>query len=263
MKTTMITFIILGLSLCNSAIAESEKKSATPEEIQARKEQFLKNTGGFVRKPNSGGGKVVFIDAQDRFAHEEIVSVATTLGDSYHIDVESVKKTTLSIADAKDAIKTTGAKAGVIATSLGSNEPALIVLPDECCALVNVAAFPPDAKSGLLRRQILRGFAAAAGAMTSQVNPSLMSSFSNTKKLESFPVEEVPADVALRVRTYLRTLGVVPYVTTTYKHAVREGWAPAPTNDVQQAIWDKVKAEQAQIPTKPLKITPDMKPQGK
>ncbi len=28
---------------------------------------------------------------------------------------------------------------------------------------------------------------------------------------------------------------------TTYKQAVKEGWAPAPTNDIQRAVWDSVK----------------------
>ena len=37
--------------------------------------------------------------------------------------------------------------------------------------------------------------------------------------------------------------------------ACREGWASAPTNDVQKAIWDKVRA----IPDKPLTIEYDPK----
>lgn len=32
---------------------------------------------------------------------------------------------------------------------------------------------------------------------------------------------------------------------TTYLQAVKEGWAPAPTNDIQRAVWDKVKADMA------------------
>jgi hypothetical protein len=29
---------------------------------------------------------------------------------------------------------------------------------------------------------------------------------------------------------------------TTYRNAVMEGWAPAPTNDIQRAVWDAVKS---------------------
>lgn len=38
-----------------------------------------------------------------------------------------------------------------------------------------------------------------------------------------------------------------------YRLAVVEGWAPAPTNQYQQAIWDKIH----QLPTEPIKIKPE------
>ena len=44
---------------------------------------------------------------------------------------------------------------------------------------------------------------------------------------------------------YLGALGVVPAETATYRQACREGWAPAPTNDVQRAIWDRYRAAPA------------------
>ena len=46
---------------------------------------------------------------------------------------------------------------------------------------------------------------------------------------------------------------------TNYRTAVKEGWAPQPTNDVQKAIWDKVHA----MPTEPLKIKSETKKQEK
>ena len=42
----------------------------------------------------------------------------------------------------------------------------------------------------------------------------------------------------------------VPQEVTTYKKACQEGWAPNPTNEWQQAIWDETR----QLPTKPIKI---------
>ena len=41
----------------------------------------------------------------------------------------------------------------------------------------------------------------------------------------------------------------------TYKEACEEGWAPAPTNEIQKAIWDKVRA----TPKNPMKIEFDPK----
>jgi len=67
--------------------------------------------------------------------------------------------------------------------------------------------------------------------------------------------ENVPIDMVDFYVTYLKALGVKPAEKTTYRKACREGWAPAPTNEVQQAIWDKVH----QIPANPMKIEFDPK----
>lgn len=254
-KSIIVGVVILAAAIGAGAGAGGAKKAAQPEEVQARKEQIYRNIGGFVRKPGSGAGKIVLLDAQDRFAHAEIEAVAGKLGEACHMDVCAARGNGVSLADAGAAIRAAGGNAGVVIAAIGPEVPAFVVLPDACCALVNVAAFPPNAGPGLLRRQVMRGFAAAGGAMASQFEPTLMSSFSNMKKLESFPVEEVPADVMLRVRTYLRHLGVTPYMLTTYKRACREGWAPQPTNDAQRAIWNQVHA----IPDKPITIEYDPK----
>jgi hypothetical protein len=57
----------------------------------------------------------------------------------------------------------------------------------------------------------------------------------------------------------MKPLGVLPAQRATYLKACEEGWAPAPTNDVQKAIWDKVHA----MPTEPIKIKPETKKQEK
>ena len=48
----------------------------------------------------------------------------------------------------------------------------------------------------------------------------------------------------------MEPLGVRPAIYDTYDRACQEGWAPAPTNDVQKAIWDEVH----EMPTEPIKI---------
>ena len=46
------------------------------------------------------------------------------------------------------------------------------------------------------------------------------------------------------------------YIKATYLRACHLGWAPPPTNDVQRAIWEKIKAEKERGPTKPITIPP-------
>ena len=73
------------------------------------------------------------------------------------------------------------------------------------------------------------------------------------KKLESALValfalcgNEVPDMSAVMIlRHGSKPLNVPPLRKAQYIVAAREGWAPAPTNDIQKAIWNRVMAEKA------------------
>ena len=258
-KQLKIAFIMVPAAMaCVAALAQSallSKRQHSPQQIAERKAEFIRKTGGFIRKPKSGTGKIVFVNAQRLYGIGEVSKVAEVLGREYRIDIETKEGSFTTIGGTVAAVKDAGGTAGVIVAEVDPSFPALMVFPDERCAIVNVSAFPKGGGVSLLRKQVVRGMAAAAGAMTSQINPTLMSSFENQKKLSLFPNEEVPADVVVRVKNALRYYGVTPYVVTTYKHACREGWAPQPTNDVQKAIWDEIHA----MPTEPIKIKPEAK----
>ena len=253
---TMAFALSAYVMTCAFAVAQNvqadqpAKGRPTPQQVAERKEAFIRKTGGFIRKPKSNSGKVVFINAQKRYALDELEKVADAICRAYRIDVEAKEGTFSTIGDVAASIRGAGGATGIVAAEVDPAMPALIVFPDERCALVNVAAFPKGADAALLRKQVVRGFAAASGALASQIEPTLMSAFENQRKLAVFPSEEIPADVGMRIRNTLRIAGVTPYAVTTYKHACQEGWAPQPTNDVQKAIWDEVH----QLPTNPIKI---------
>ena len=68
----------------------------------------------------------------------------------------------------------------------------------------------------------------------------------------------------MSMRDCFPKMGISPYRRVTYKMAVKEGWAPAPTNDYQKAIWDKVKAAASPDPTARWKSDfGGKKPEGK
>ena len=64
----------------------------------------------------------------------------------------------------------------------------------------------------------------------------------------------LPKDVTCRMAKYLKSRGVTSSVMTTYKSACEQGWAPAPTNDVQKAIWERAKSDKERGPTNPIRI---------
>ena len=62
-----------------------------------------------------------------------------------------------------------------------------------------------------------------------------------------------------KVQSTCQTLNVDMLRKVSYKRACIEGWAPAPTNDIQKAIWEQAKADKERGPTNPIKIPPPKK----
>ena len=62
-------------------------------------------------------------------------------------------------------------------------------------------------------------------------------------------------DMASSINENLQAMGIFPMRKITYVKACQEGWAPAPTNEYQKAIWDRVHS----APKNPMKIEFDPK----
>ena len=140
--------------------------------------------------------------------------------------------------------------------------PAMLVAPEDHWGVVNVAKLVDDlptekAKTRFIgsrtTKEAIRAFSLLCGGGSSQF-PGNMMNATSLRKLDT-TVDSIPVDMVGYYQEYLKTLGVTVRATTNYKTACREGWAPAPTNDVQKAIWDKVHA----MPSEPLKIKPEEK----
>ena len=82
-----------------------------------------------------------------------------------------------------------------------------------------------------------------------------MAGMKSISDLDKYPDEAIPVDVLGRTLRYLPEAGCNLRTMVPYRTACREGWAPAPTNDIQKAIWNEVR----QLPTKPIKIEFDPK----
>lgn len=255
----LLTVALVGL-VGGAIAAPGDKTAGASADLTQRKAEFYSKTGGLVRKPGSEKGKIAIVNTQDRVADAEFEKVAKLLTDSLHLVFSVSHAPAATPRTAAAAVKAAGGDVGVVIAALSKDDPALMVFPDQRCALVNVAAFSDEFCAAAARKNVVRGFAAACGAMSSKVNLTLMSAFDNERQLAAFPQENVPVDVSLRVKNYLRERGVTPFVMTTYKHACREGWAHQPTNEVERIIWENMKAELNEQPSNPITIKPGQKP---
>lgn len=137
--------------------------------------------------------------------------------------------------------------------------PALLVAPEEAWARINVrklnADSPDKAKlNARIAKEIWRGAAIAMGASDGQMQPSLMRSIKNLKMLDVAPDKPAP-DTFNKMISFAKDREFGTIKRATYRQACKQGWAPAPTNDLQKAIWEKVH----EIPDKPMTIEFDPK----
>ena len=244
MKT--VVFCILA-ALTLSAFAETSTNAA-PRRIKIKRSEIVRRQGGFVVKPGSFQGKIAIINRQTKLAAEDIAEVTKELA----------KETGCNFVVADDD------KGAVIALTVvdDASAPKLLVAPDDRWGKVNVAKLTDDlpaedAKAKFFkpraRKMIIRAVSLLCGGGSSQYRGNIMSS-ATLRELDLAP-EKIPADMLERYAKYLEKIGVTRMEKVPYLTACREGWAPAPTNEIQKAIWDKVK----EVPANPIKIEFDPK----
>lgn len=200
----------------------------------------------FLPVPDSQKGQVTFVNKQSRLEEVEILSVCAT--------IEKAIKCKAAIGTAE------GAKVVVEITD-NETAPVMTAYPEDYKAVVNLRKLDKNLKGRALekfypsrcRKELLRAFCFACGAGGSQYPNNIMaiSDITDLDLCEEF----IPGDTASTCEARLSKVGITPMRFATYAKACRDGWAPAPTNDVQKAIWDKVHA----MPTEPLKIKPETK----
>lgn len=220
---------------------EIRKKIGVPDGMSIVEFSLMRSAGGFVFKPKSGYGKMLFLNSQKRVSEKDLAPVVKEINHQVFITVE---------------ISSEKSDAGILVEVVDKEgEPTLAVYPDDKRATVNVAALakdnPDEAKlAARTRKEMLRAFAFLSGyAGNKSCEDKLMDAMTTMKRLDD-ATEKLPGDLVMRVPNYLERSGIKPYVRTTYKKACEEGWAHQPSNQWQKAIWDNVYT----MPDKPIKI---------
>ena len=271
----MKKIVFLAISLVSSAFVWGEAKddvqSQTPQHKMSRLEIMSKKgykiNGGALVMPGSKTGSVAIVNAQKRVDARNINDVGAIIELNQNI---AVRVLSLDHEEARDGSADASESTFAISVVDDGDLPTLLVAPEERWAKVNVAklALGKNGKTiggtfleSRTRKEILRAFSYLCGGAGSQFEGNILS-INNVSQLDLYD-EFIPLDVIKRAEKFMASCGVTPERIVTYRKAVEEGWAPQPTNEVQRVIWEKVKAEQSEKPSNPLKITPGMKPKGK
>lgn len=261
-KAIICSFAILASALLAEKAAGHK---ATAEEREVRKAKFheiqMKKNGGVVIKPGSQQGHVLIVNIQKRVPSGVLELTARLLAKELRIDVKvgTVNEDVTSKTAAK-AVSAMRTQLALFIVDHPDDSTSLLIAPENRWGMVNVAPLAVGATNEVLaarvRKEISRAFAMLAGAMTSQYQASILSPIFQPEALDEKSELRLPYDVQSRVISSLPSFGITPYIQANYRKACQEGWAPAPTNDFQKAIWEKVKADKERGPTNPILIPP-------
>ncbi len=210
-------------------------------------EERIARAGGEVLKPGTFSGKVSIVNQQKRIPDLDCSAVAARFAEATRCNI---------VAD-------DGANAVVKLYVIDDpKEPVVLLAPEDHWGRLNIAKMVGDLPSerarerffaSRARKMMLKSLSLLIGGGSSQFPGNVMN-VATIRDLDQCQ-ESIPIDMADNYIAYLKAIGVTQAEKTTYRKACREGWAPAPTNDVQKAIWDKVHA----VPATPMKIEFDPK----
>lgn len=233
-----LVMVVVAVLAC-SAFAETAMESS---------DKAMKKFGGFVAQPGTKKGSIGFVNAQQTIPVAEIEKVVAGIHEMLKHEIV-VKEATITGLPTGEDVKKAGVSIAVFAVE-DPNLPVVLAAPEDRWALVNVAKLNVGLKNDILAKGIVkhrfrgelhRAFALVAGAWISQYSGN-MNDVASVQALDSMKVDAVTVDVMTRCEAYLKSIDITPERVTTYHRAYREGWAPAPTNDYQKAIIEKIEA---------------------
>lgn len=229
-------------AVCSAQVASKPVAASRPIDPAARSNALMK-TGGLIHSPATGPA-ILFLDTQKR------VPVAA-LRDAYDLLQKDLrlpfafasKAATEPVADATKALADKSA-AVVIVICDSPAYPALLVAPESRWALVNVGALGAGASADKLaertEKETWRACCYLMGVLNSGSEHCLLRPVFSTADLDALTPKSLSPDAYIKIEAQAQKMGMKISRPTTYRKAVEEGWAPAPTNDFQRAIWQEL-----------------------
>ena len=247
MKTVLAALSMF--SLCTALCAQpapvpgaNKIPSTKPVRMDpAMRSNLLARTGGMIMAP-AKGPSIIFLNTQKRVGEAVLSSTAEQLQMILRLPIavtgkpsqEPVTEALAALADKKTA--------AVLVLADVPGYPALLVAPENRWVLVNVAALGDGAAlAERTQKEVWRAFGYLMGAAHSGNEACLLRPVFSAADLDALKAKTFCPEPLNKIMDQARKLDMKPVEMTTYRKAVEEGWAPAPANDAQRAIWDALK----------------------
>lgn len=259
MKTTSLISIAAALFAAAGAFA---KQPMPPQSALMRKEarQLLAGPipSDMILRPEKG--KIALLNSQQIIGSDKLLGRGRILSQILCSDIKIEKEEEkFSLQKCEEQMKRHSATIAIFVT----DDPALpmsLVSLEGPWAMINASKLAegnPDT-AVLTRRfsaelnRVLRSLLVVGegGRRVSPIMENIPMAPKTGKDLDALKNIAIPMEDGIAIHRNMITHGVREAKVIPYEDAVMEGWAPAPTNDVQKAIWDGVH----KVPEKPLKI---------
>jgi hypothetical protein len=241
----------MSVTLCFAQAVPKPGPAATPAAgtvrvmTPAARSNMLARTGGLVQSPVIGPA-ILFLNTQKRVPAASLREATDQIQKMLRLPcMISDQAPTEPVADAAKALANAHT-AAVIVICDAANQPSLLIAPESRWALVNVAALGGSGVSDQVlaervQKETWRAFGYLMGAANSNFEHCLLKPVLAPADLDALKTKSICPEPFNKIMMQAQRMGMKPTRTTTYRKAVEEGWAPAPTNEIQRAICAEVK----------------------
>ncbi len=210
--------------------------------------------GGYIRFVPKDAGKFFFVNGQSVVERDVILAEVNRIAQDVNFDIQMIEGSAPDIQNVSERLQCLGAKGAVWIVN-DIKLPRVLAAIEDGWAILNVAQMVKDVDREKINNRMIkemnRTFAVIHGAMDPVMMPACaLKPAVGLNGLDALVCKEMSPMTVAKVSFYMVGAGYKKVKSGTYYDACEEGWAPAPTNEMQKAVWDKVH----QLPTKPLSI---------
>lgn len=241
MKSRTKAILCMALALAGAVVVAAE--SARPVRRPRRPPT---PSGGIIVKERPG--KVFCVrDGQSAFTREEVTAALDRISTVLRLPAWYVTE--------GEAMPTNAGATVLLKDALSRKETTVLAAPEQGWAELATGWLTADSPAAETRErrlyvELMRALGMSVGAGASMYQPCIMARVRSLADLDAIKMMMPGPEGINNIEEGAKTFGISKVRVFTYREACQQGWAPAPTNDVQKAIWDETR----QLPAKPLKI---------
>lgn len=225
-----------------------------------RAEVEIPEDGGDLMLWPANHGRFLFVNTQKTVDGAVFSRPMTMLASFTSIDIGAVTGEMPDLRKVRPELEKLNAK-GAIWIVDDPGLPLSLCAPEAGWGVMNVAllvADKPDAAklAKRIEKMINRTFSAVHQGGRANMSPNCVTETAfDLASLDALICSELSPEPLMRAQSNMVMAGYKTQKVGTYLSACEEGWAPAPTNDVQRKIWNAVH----KMPTNTIPILPESK----